>query len=112
MKPGTTRIMLRRIALALSFAVILATRATRADTPAEWGARHVDELIKIYRQFHEHPELSSQEEQTAARIAELWQSAGAEVHRRIGGHGVVGIIKNGPGPTVMLRTDLDALAGC
>ena len=61
------------------------------------------------RQFHEHPELSSQEEQTAARIAELWQSAGAEVHRGIGGHGVVGIIKNGPGPTVMLRTDLDAL---
>ena len=42
-------------------------------------------------------------------IAELWRTAGYEVHTGVGGHGVVGVLKNGPGPTLMLRTDLDAL---
>jgi hippurate hydrolase len=55
------------------------------------------------------PELSSQEEKTAARVAELWKDAGVEVHDGVGGHGVVGLVKNGSGPTLMLRTDLDAL---
>jgi hippurate hydrolase len=47
--------------------------------------------------------------QTAARLAELWKQAGFETHTAIGGHGIVGILKNGPGPTLMLRTDMDAL---
>jgi len=69
----------------------------------------LDGLEKIYRAFHQHPELSFQEEQTAARLAAAWEQAGLEVTRKVGGHGVVGVLRNGAGKTVMLRTDLDAL---
>jgi hippurate hydrolase len=96
--------MLRRITLALSLAA-----AAGGETPAQWAAKHASELVEVYREFHRHPELSLQEQQTAARLAESWKQAGVEVHRGIGGHGVVGLIKNGPGPTLMLRTDLDGL---
>jgi len=66
-------------------------------------------LIKLYQDLHAHPELSFQEKNTAARIASELESAGFAVTRNIGGHGVVGLLKNGPGPTIMLRTDLDGL---
>jgi amidohydrolase len=101
--------MFRRIALSIVFTAIGSMPAARAETPAQWADQHVAELVEIYRQFHQKPELSSQEEQTAARVAELWKQAGIEVHTGIGGHGVVGLIKNGQGPTLLLRTDLDAL---
>lgn len=83
--------------------------AARAETPAEFATRQMPELLEVYKQLHMRPELSSQEEQTSALVAELWKRAGAEVHTGIGGYGIVGLIKNGPGPTLMLRTDLDAL---
>lgn len=70
---------------------------------------HIDELVQLYRHFHEHPELSFQERETAARVAQEWKSAGFDVATGIGGTGVVAVLKNGPGPTLMLRTDLDAL---
>ncbi len=80
-----------------------------AETPAEWTQTHLSELVKVYQEFHQSPELSLHEEKTAARLAELLKEAGCEIHTGIGGHGVVAILKNGPGPTLMLRTDLDAL---
>ena len=80
-----------------------------ADDAKEWSARHVSELVDLYRQLHAAPELSFQEEQTAARLAEELKQAGCEVTQKIGRHGVVGLLKNGGGPTVMVRTDLDAL---
>ena len=89
--------------------VLLLTTATSAETPREWLKSNVADLVEIYRDLHQHPELSLQEEKTAAQVAKLWQAAGAEVTTAVGGHGVVGIIKNGPGPMLMLRTDLDAL---
>ncbi|HEV3136262.1 MAG TPA: amidohydrolase [Pirellulales bacterium] len=101
--------MLRCIAFAVNLAVLGWLPATRAETPAEWAVKHVENLVELYRQFHQMPELSSQEEKTAARVAELWKDAGVEVHDGVGGHGVVGLVKNGSGPTLMLRTDLDAL---
>ena len=101
--------MLGSIALAAVLVTIGFSSALATETPAEWAGKHVEELTELYRQFHGRPELSSQEEQTAAKVAELWKQAGAEVQTGIGGHGVVGLIKNGPGPTLMLRTDLDAL---
>ncbi len=101
--------MIRCLAFALILAAFGWLPASRAETPDEWAAKHVADLVELYRQFHQSPELSSQEEKTAARLAELWKQAGVEVHQGIGGHGVVGLIKNGPGPTLMLRTDLDAL---
>jgi amidohydrolase len=82
--------------------------ATAAE-PREWIRANAEEFITLYRHLHAHPELSHREKETAARIATEWKQAGAEVTTGIGGHGVVGLLKNGAGPTLMLRTDLDAL---
>ena len=63
----------------------------------------------FYRQLHQHPELSHAEQHTAAAVAERLRDCGFEVHERIGGTGVVGILRNGARPTVLLRADMDAL---
>jgi amidohydrolase len=63
----------------------------------------------LYLDLHEHPELSSHETQTAAKLAERLRILGYEVTEHVGGTGVVAVMKNGAGPTVMLRTELDAL---
>ncbi|MCP3140719.1 amidohydrolase [Pyxidicoccus xibeiensis] len=67
------------------------------------------ELDALYRDLHQTPELSLQEEKTAAKLAERLKKLGYEVTTKVGGHGVVALMRNGTGPTVMLRTDLDAL---
>ncbi|RKH03997.1 amidohydrolase [Corallococcus praedator] len=67
------------------------------------------ELDALYRDLHQTPELSLQEEKTAAKLAERLRKLGFEVTPKVGGHGVVALLRNGKGPTVMLRTDLDAL---
>jgi hippurate hydrolase len=69
----------------------------------------INDLIALYKHLHTHPELSLQEEQTASRMAAELKKLGFTVTSKVGGHGVVGIFKNGPGPTVLVRTDLDAL---
>jgi hippurate hydrolase len=66
-------------------------------------------LEELYRDIHAHPELSMQEQRTAGRAAERLESAGYDVTRAVGGTGVVGLLRNGDGPTVMLRADMDAL---
>jgi amidohydrolase len=68
-----------------------------------------DRLDKLYKHLHSHPELSLQEEQTAARLTSELKELGFEVTEKIGGHGIVGIFKNGKGPTILVRTDMDAL---
>ena len=67
------------------------------------------ELEKLYVDLHQTPELSNHEEKTAAKMAARLKAAGYEVTTGIGGHGVVAILKNGKGPTVLLREDMDAL---
>jgi amidohydrolase len=62
-----------------------------------------------YLDLHEHPELSGHETRTAAALAERLRKLGYDVTENVGGTGVVAIMKNGAGPTVMLRTELDAL---
>jgi amidohydrolase len=64
---------------------------------------------ELYRDVHQHPELSHQEERTGALVAERLRGAGYEVHERVGGTGVVGVLRNGEGPVVLLRADMDAL---
>src|SRR5262249_49857386 len=66
-------------------------------------------LDKLYKHLHAHPELSFQEEQTARVMARELKALGFEVTTGVGGHGVVGVFKNGKGPTVLVRTDTDAL---
>ena len=65
--------------------------------------------VAFYKDLHEHPELSHQEQRTARRVAERLQDHGFAVHAGIGGTGVVGVLANGSGPTVLLRAELDAL---
>src|SRR5690349_21100249 len=69
----------------------------------------MDGLEDLYRDVHEHPELSMQEHRTAAEAAQRLQAAGFTVTTGVGGTGVVGLLTNGDGPTVMLRADMDAL---
>lgn len=71
-----------------------------------WGQAPLEEL---YKQLHANPELSYKEVASAARMAEELRAAGFAVTEKFGGTGVVGVIKNGAGPTVLVRTDLDAL---
>jgi amidohydrolase len=66
-------------------------------------------LEELYRDVHAHPELSMQEHRTAEIAAARLADVGYEVTRGVGGTGVVGVLANGDGPTVMLRADMDAL---
>jgi hippurate hydrolase len=68
-----------------------------------------DSLEALYKHLHSHPELSLHEVQTAGRLAKELRELGFEVTEKVGGTGVVGVLKNGPGPTVLVRTDMDAL---
>jgi hippurate hydrolase len=67
------------------------------------------ELEALYKDIHAHPELSMQEKRTAALAARHLAASGYEVTAGVGGTGVVGVLRNGNGPTVMLRADMDAL---
>jgi hippurate hydrolase len=67
------------------------------------------ELESLYRDLHEHPELAFHEERTAAALADRLRVLGFEVTTQVGGTGLVAILRNGSGPVVMLRTELDAL---
>ncbi|MEX2092794.1 MAG: amidohydrolase [Pirellulales bacterium] len=87
-------------------------RTAPAAAPAgttEWVESNLASLIELYHHLHQTPELSLQERETAARFAAELKSAGLTVTTGVGGHGVVGVLENGPGKTLMLRTDLDAL---
>lgn len=75
--------------------------------------QHLDgilaDLEALYKDVHSHPELSMQERRTAGIAAERLRAAGYEVTTAVGVTGVVGVLRNGEGPTVMLRADMDAL---
>ena len=66
-------------------------------------------MLELCMDIHQHPELSFQEFETSKKMAAELEKAGFEVTRNFGGNNVVGILKNGEGPVVMLRTDMDAL---
>jgi len=102
-------------ALMLVTVVSVTTRA-QSTIDASVG-KQVDGLVATYKHLHEHPELSGQEKETSALIASELKKAGFKVTDHFGkyedpamtAYGVVGIMKNGPGPIVMVRTDMDAL---
>ena len=105
----------RILALACAAAITAQTFVAQAAPPTStdakaWLSRWVPHYERLYRYLHQHPELSFQEEQTAAVVARDLAAYGYEVTPRVGGHGVVGVLRNGPGKTVMLRGDMDALA--
>lgn len=99
------------MALALIAASTAPASALAADTAADqvWFLENRDELIALYKHFHTHPELSYREAETARRVADELRKTGAEVTTGVGKLGVVAILKNGAGPKVLVRSDLDAL---
>ena len=102
--------------LAVTICGMLPLKGAFADPPRQdptkvnaWVAEQIGPLVEIYQDFHAHPEVSFEEAETAKRLADHLKSAGYEVTTDVGGHGLVAILNNGDGPTVMLRTDLDGL---
>ena len=102
---------MHRSIVAVTLAVfVVAGHGSRAGAADEaWMKQNLDELVGLYKQLHAHPELSFHEAETSKRVAEELKKAGAEVTTGVGKLGVVGVLKNGKGPTILVRADLDAL---
>ena len=87
------------------------------QTPQQFAEAELPSLLTIYKDIHTHPELSTQEQRTSALLAKELKAAGCDVTENMGKYenadqkcyGVVGLMKNGDGPVVLVRTDLDAL---
>lgn len=94
---------------------VLPSTFTLAQTKPAWtpSDAQIDavypEVETLYLDLHRHPELSLHEDQTAVKLAERAKAQGYEVTIGVGGSGVVAVLKNGAGPTVLFRTDMDAL---
>ena len=95
----------------------VARPAFAQQTPQALAEAELPSLLTIYKDLHTHPELSMHEERSAAIVAKELKAAGCEVTEHVGKYekpgvtcfGVIGVMKNGAGPTVLVRTDLDAL---
>src|SRR5881398_2232190 len=101
----------------LSLSIPVSALALAQQTPQSLADAELPSLLTIYKDIHTHPELSGYEERTAALVAKELRAAGCQVTDHLGkyensklkGYGVVGVMKNGDGPTVLVRTDMDAL---
>jgi amidohydrolase len=99
------------------FSILLPALGVAQQTLQSLADAELPSLVAIYKDIHAHPEVSGHEERTAALVAKELRAAGCQVTERLGkyenpklkGHGVVGVMKNGDGPTVLVRTDMDAL---
>lgn len=78
-------------------------------TKAEIIKEDIPYLVDFYKNRHQNPEISLREKETAAALAQELKSIGFEVTENFGGYGIVGIFKNGEGPQILYRTDMDAL---
>jgi hippurate hydrolase len=102
-------------AVVLSLGIALFARADQ--TPAQLANEELPSLLTIYTDIHTHPELSTQEARTSGIVAKELKAAGCEVTDHFGkyetpgltSYGVIGLMKNGDGPVVLVRTDMDAL---
>ena len=96
--------------LAATVLLILCVSPLRAgeDLAQAVAKDYETSLADLFVWFHSHPELSFREYETAARLAEELRAAGLEVTESVGGTGVVGMLRNGDGPLVMVRADMDS----
>ncbi len=94
---------------ALALALIAAAVLHAADPIDTLIAKEKPSLLQLYEHLHAHPELSFHEEKTSARMAQELRTLGFEVTEKVGGFGMVGVLKNEPGKTVLVRADLDGL---
>lgn len=98
-----------RLAGAVGLLALVAAGPARADGLREAVAAELPALVELYQDLHANPELSFQEFETAAKLAGRARALGFEVTEGVGRTGVVAVLRNGPGPTVMLRADMDGL---
>lgn len=98
-------------ASALAWAMPVAAEYSKAspELAAAIASDYDDKLAALFLDFHRNPELSYKETRTAAIIAKEWRAAGFTVTEQVGGTGVVAVMKNGDGPTLLLRADMDGL---
>jgi hippurate hydrolase len=103
--------MTRTGLIALAVAGLLTGTASAEDAAlkAAVEADYEANLGALFDHFHRNPELSGMEVRTAARMAQELRALGYEVTEGVGGTGVVGVLRNGDGPTVMIRADMDGL---
>ncbi len=97
---------MRRLLYALP---LLFASPAYADELSDAVAADMPELMELYRHLHANPELSFQEDDTAAHLAAIAEELGFDVTTGVGGHGVVAVMENGPGPVLLLRADMDGL---
>lgn len=90
-------------------AIPMRVSANQTTAIKDWVKRHLADSVKTYKHLHANPELSFEEFKTGALVADAWEKAGFKVTRKVGRTGMVGVLKNGPGPTVLIRGDMDAL---
>jgi amidohydrolase len=95
--------------LLLAAAAMTATAPAQAGTLSESIRVDMPRLMTLYRDLHAHPELSMQEVRTPSKLAPEMRKLGFEVTEHVGKTGVVAVMKNGPGPVLMIRADMDAL---
>ena len=102
--------MLKKYLLpAIAAAALTAPMSVQADELSDAVASDMPKLMDLYRDLHEHPELSFEEVKTAAKLAVRMRALGFEVTEGVGKTGIVAVMRNGDGPTVMLRADMDGL---
>ena len=98
------------ISFVLSSALLLSAGFTGAASLSDDVQSLYDSQLKdLFIHFHQNPELSFKEDQTAKRLGDELEALGYNVHRGIGGTGLIALLENGPGPTVMFRADMDGL---
>jgi amidohydrolase len=100
------------LGLSIAFAYLSSHHACRAADsadPRKWAADNMPSLVELYRQLHAAPELSLHEKETSERMAKELRDVGIKVTTKVGGFGVVGVLENGDGKVLMLRSDMDAL---
>lgn len=100
---------LKTLSAALAFFLTGHAAPALANPVDDRIAAEMPSLMALYRDLHAHPELSLQEKATAAKLARLVKPLGFTVTEGVGGHGVVAVMKNGPGPVLLVRADMDAL---
>lgn len=83
--------------------------ALRGPELGQAAEKEIPWALAFYKKLHAQPELSGQEKWTAKQVAQALRALGMDVKTKIGGHGVVGILRNGKGPTLLYRADMDAL---
>jgi amidohydrolase len=98
-----------KLKLAIALAAMTLSMSAQAATLAEAVKADMPTLLTLYRDLHSNPELSMQEDRTPKKLAAEMRKLGFEVTEKVGQTGVVAVMKNGAGPVLMLRADMDGL---